>query len=261
MVSRTSIVIITGATSGFGTAMARRYFSAGARIVAIGRDAERLGRLTSELGNQSIGLALDVADNDAVVAALATLPPDFAEPTVLINNAGLSLGNTRVPDESLADWNRMVDTNIRGVLNMTHAIVPGMVTRNYGDIINISSIAANLAYPSGNVYGATKAFVRHFTLNLRSDLLGRNVRAICLEPGTARTGFAAVRLGSDAAAQEFYNQPNLLEAEDIAEIAFFCTSLPRRVNVNTLEVMPISQAFAFPAFASEMPVLGDNAHG
>ena len=257
MASRASIVIITGATSGFGAAMARRYAAVGAHIIAIGRDEQRLGRLTAKLGNQGIGLALDVADNDAVVAALATLPPAFAEPTVLINNAGLALGNARVPEESLADWNRMVDTNIRGVLNMTHAVVPGMVTRDFGDIVNISSIAAQHSYPSGNVYGATKAFVRQFTLNLRSDLLGRNIRAICLEPGTARTGFAAVRMGSDAAAEDFYNQPNLLEAEDIAEIAFFCTSLPRRVNVNTMEVMPISQASAFPTFATAMPALGD----
>jgi 3-hydroxy acid dehydrogenase/malonic semialdehyde reductase len=255
MTRRTSIVIITGATSGFGAAMARRYAESGAKIIAIGRNRERLAALEAELGSQCLGVSLDVADSAAVAAALAALPPEFAEPTVLINNAGLSIGNARIPDASLANWERMVDTNIRGVLNMTHAILPGMVARNYGDVINLSSIAANLAYPAGNVYGASKAFVRQFTLNLRADLLGRNIRAICIEPGTARTGFAAVRLGSEQAATDFYNHPNLLEAEDVADIVYFCTSLPRRVNINTLEVMPISQAFAFPAMATDMPVL------
>lgn len=256
MTRRTSIVIITGATSGFGAAMARRYAKSGARVIAIGRRRERLAALETELGRQCLGRAIDVADNAAVVAALSDLPSEFSEPTVLINNAGLALGNECVPNTSLADWERMVDTNIRGVLNMTHAVLPGMVARNYGDVINMSSIAGSLPYASGNVYGASKAFVRQFTRNLRSDLLGRNIRAICLEPGTARTDLAVVRLGLEQAAQDFYRYPNLLEAEDVAEIVHFCTSLPRRVNVNTLEVMPISQAFAFPAMAADMPVLG-----
>lgn len=255
MARRSPVVIITGATSGFGAAMARTYAANGARVLAIGRHGERLAALTTELGERATGLALDVADATAVAFALAGLPPEFAEPTILVNNAGVSAGGARAPEAALTDWERVVDTNVRGVLNLTHAVLPGMVARNHGDIVNIGSIAADLAYPTGNVYGASKAFVRQFTRNLRADLLGKNVRAMCIEPGTARTGFAATRLGAEAA-REFYSQPNLLEAQDVADIVFFCTSLPRRVNVNMLEVMPISQAFAFPAMAADMPVLG-----
>ena len=255
MMAHEQTVIVTGATSGFGDAMARLYAKAGARVVAIGRNRKKLNELSLALGARCTSLECDVGDMGAVVASLATLPEELSQPTVLINNAGLSVGNTLVPNEDMADWNRMVDTNIRGVLNMTHAVLPGMVSRNYGDVVNISSIASTIAYPGGNVYGASKAFVRQFTLNLRADLLGKNVRAICIEPGTARTGFAAVRLGSEKAAEDFYNQPNLLEAQDVAEIAFFCTALPRRVNVNMLQVMAISQAFSFPAMAADMPLL------
>jgi len=152
-------------------------------------------------------------------------------------------------------WKATIDTNIGGTINFTRAVLPGMVKRDYGHIVNIGSIAGSWPYPTGNVYGATKAFLRQFTLNLRADLLGSNVRATCVEPGTSRTEFAAVRLGSANAAEKFYRQPNLLEADDIAEIVYFCTALPRRVNINTLEVMPISQAFAFPAFAMGMASL------
>lgn len=254
MTKHPPVVFITGATSGFGEAMARTYVGAGARVVVIARQPERLAALTNELGDLATGLALDVADAAAVCAALASLPPAFAEPTIVVNNAGVTSGGALAPDAELGDWERAVDTNIRGVLNMTHTVLPGLVERNHGDIVNIGSISAQLAYPTGSVYGASKAFVRQFTRNLRSDLLGKNVRAMCIEPGTARTGFASSRLGAEAA-REFYKQPNLLEAQDVADIVFFCTSLPRRVNVNLLEVMPISQAFAFPAMARDMPVL------
>jgi 3-hydroxy acid dehydrogenase/malonic semialdehyde reductase len=235
--------------------MTRRYVEGGARIVAIGRDRQRLADCTRELGTLVTALTLDVADHAAVTAGLASLPPEFAQPTILINNAGVSLGNARVPDVSMADWQRMLDTNVRGVLNLTHAVLPGMIARNRGDVVNISSIAAHLPYPSGGVYGASKAFVSQFTRNLRADLLGKNIRVMCIEPGVVRTGFAAHRLGSREAAREFYRQPNLLEPQDIAEIVFFCTALPRRVNVNGLEVTPISQGFSSPAIASDMPEL------
>jgi len=255
MNNQSSIVIITGATSGFGTAMARNYAAAGAKIVAIGRNQKKLIELQNEIGEKCACLDLDVADMDAIKISLDSLPAEFSKPTILINNAGLSVGNAIVPKQEINDWNRMVDTNIRGVLNMTHAVLPGMVERNFGDVINISSIASSIAYPGGNVYGASKAFVKQFTLNLRADLIGKNIRAICIEPGTARTGFASVRLGSEEAASNFYKQPNLLEAQDVADIALFCTSLPRRVNINMLEVMPISQSFSFPAMAVDMPIV------
>jgi len=150
----------------------------------------------------------------------------------------------------------MVEVNVGGVLNLTHALLPGMVARDFGDIFNIGSIAAQAAYPTGNVYGATKAFVRQFTQNLRADLLGRNVRATCIEPGTVRTEFAAVRTGSTEAATRFYDHPNLMEAEDVAEIVALCLRLPRRVNVNLLEAMPLGQAHGGPVFADGMAVVG-----
>ncbi|HSV80356.1 MAG TPA: SDR family NAD(P)-dependent oxidoreductase [Ramlibacter sp.] len=249
------VVIITGATSGLGAAMTRCYVESGARVVAIGRDAQRLARVTRQLGPLVTPLTFDVADHAAVTASLASLPPEFAQPTILINNAGVSLGNARVPDVSMADWQRMLDTNVRGVLNLAHAVLPGMIARNHGDVVNIGSIAAHLPSPSGSVYGASKAFVSQFTRNLRADLLGKNIRVMCIEPGVVRTGFAAHRLGSQEAAREFYRQPNLLEPQDIAKIVFFCTALPRRVNVNGLEVTPISQGFSASTIAFDMPEL------
>lgn len=247
--------LVSGATSGIGAAIARRLVRDGARVVALGRRADRLAALRDELGDACHAAAVDVGDIAAVRAALDALPAGVAAIDLLVNNAGTARGQHRAQDADRADWQAMVDANIGGVLNLTHALLPGMVARDFGDIFNIGSIAAGAAYPTGNVYGATKAFVRQFTRNLRADLLGRNVRATCIEPGTVRTEFAAVRTGSAEAAAKFYDHPNLMEAEDVAEIVALCLALPRRINVNLLEAMPLGQAHGGPVFADGMAVV------
>lgn len=247
------IALVSGASSGIGLATARRLAGQGARIVALGRRQDRLQSLQRDLGQDLCHpLVADVADGERLAAAIGSLPPDFAAPDILVNNAGLALGNARAQSADRGQWQRMVDTNISGMLNLTHLLLPAMAERDFGDVVNIGSIAGRWPYPAGNVYGATKAFVRQFTLNLRADLLGHNIRAVCVEPGTVRTEFAAVRTASPDAAQAFYDHPNLMEPEDVAEIVSFCLTLPRRVNINMIEAMPLGQAFNFPAFADGM---------
>jgi 3-hydroxy acid dehydrogenase/malonic semialdehyde reductase len=247
------IALITGATSGFGAAIARRFAATGYRIIAIGRREKRLAALAESLGRGCLPLAVDVGDSRAVAAAIGGLPDAFRKVAVLVNNAGVALGDTKAQDARLEDWHRTIRTNVDGLVNMTHAVLPLMLAEGRGDIVTMGSIAGSLPYPKGNVYGATKAFAHQFTLNLRADLLGTDIRAICIEPGTSRTEFAEIRLGSRAAAAAFYDRAGLLEADDLAAIVEFCISLPRRVNVNVLEVMPTAQAFAFPAFAEATP--------
>lgn len=247
--------MVSGATSGIGAAIARRLAAEGARVVALGRRQERLQALRAELGDGCHVAAVDVGDSEAVRATLAALPEAFADIDLLVNNAGTARGQHRAQEADRADWQAMVDVNIGGVINLTHALLPGMVARDFGDVINIGSIAAGAAYPTGNVYGATKAFVRQFTQNLRADLLGRNIRATCIEPGTVRTEFAAVRSGSAEAAARFYDHPDLMEADDVAGIVALCLALPRRVNVNLLEAMPLGQAHGGPVFADGVAVV------
>jgi 3-hydroxy acid dehydrogenase/malonic semialdehyde reductase len=247
------VALVTGATSGFGAAIARRLAAGGYRIIAVGRREKRLAALAESLGPRCLPLAVDVGDSRAVAAAIGTLPDAFRKIAVLVNNAGVALGDARAQDSRLEDWERTIRTNVDGLVNMTHAVLPLMLAEGRGDIVTMGSIAGSLPYPKGNVYGATKAFAHQFTLNLRADLLGTDIRAICIEPGTARTEFAEVRLGSRKAAAAFYDREGLLEADDVAAIVEFCIALPRRVNVNVLEVMPTVQAFAFPAFAETAP--------
>ena len=237
----TKTILITGATSGFGAACARRFAAGGWRLILTGRRRERLESLQTELGDAvAAALVFDVRERRAVAAALQGLP----EIDVLLNNAGLALGLESVWQADLDDWDTMVDTNIKGVMYCTRALLPGMVTRNRGHIINIGSTAGNWPYPGGHVYGATKAFVQQFSRNLRADLLGTGVRVTNLEPGMAESEFSQVRFkGDEQRAAKVYQGAAPLRPEDIAEIVFFVANLPSHVNVNALEVMPVDQAW------------------
>lgn len=239
------ILFVTGATSGFGEAITRRFVGEGHTVIAAGRRAERLTALKGELGERVHTLVLDVRDREAVKAAIDNLPDEVRAIDVLVNNAGLALGLDPAQDASLDDWDAMVDTNIKGLLYMTRAVLPGMVARNRGHVVNIGSIAANYPYPGSNVYGASKAFVRRLSLNLRADVLGTRVRVTDVEPGMCGgTEFSNVRFhGDDAAADSVYAGVEALTAEDVAETVHWVVSRPAHVNINTIELMPVQQAF------------------
>jgi 3-hydroxy acid dehydrogenase/malonic semialdehyde reductase len=240
------IVLVTGATAGFGTAIARRFAQDQARIVAVGRRRERLEALAGELGKDRVlPLPLDVRDRSAVLGAIEGLPPAFRDIDVLVNNAGLALGLEPAQRAALDDWDEMIDTNCKGLVTMTRAVLPGMVERDRGHIVNIGSTAGEFPYPGGNVYGATKAFVRQFSLNLRADLLGTKVRVTDIEPGlVGGTEFSVVRFKGDAAkATAPYQDTEPLTPEDIADAVHWVATRPPRVNVNVLQVMPVVQAF------------------
>lgn len=239
------IVVVTGATAGFGAAITHRFANAGHRIVAIGRRAERLDALRDQLGDCILPLTLDVTDRDAVTSAIAGLPADFAAVDVLVNNAGLALGLEPAHRAKLDDWDAMIDTNAKGLVYVTHALLPGMVERDRGHVINMGSIAASYPYPGGNVYGATKAFVRQFSLNLRADLAGTRVRVTDIEPGlVGGSEFSTVRFGGDEErARKLYEGADPLLPEDIADAVEWVALRPARVNINTIEMMPVSQTF------------------
>jgi 3-hydroxy acid dehydrogenase/malonic semialdehyde reductase len=239
-------VFVTGATAGFGEAIAERFIADGHHVVATGRRVEKLQALRERLGDRLLPLQLDVCDAEAVAALPRTLPEPFAQVSVLVNNAGLALGMAPAQRVDLEDWTRMIDTNVTGLARVTHALLPGMVERNVGHIINIGSTAGNYPYPGGNVYGASKAFVRQFSLNLRGDLIGTKLRVTNIEPGmVAGTEFSNVRFkGDDKMAASRYEGITCLNAGDIAEAVAWVSGLPAHVNINTLEVMPVSQSFA-----------------
>jgi 3-hydroxy acid dehydrogenase/malonic semialdehyde reductase len=237
-------VLITGATAGFGAALARAYAASGDRLVLIGRRTERLEALKAELGGEVHVVTLDVRDRAAVETAIAALPAPFDAVDVLINNAGLARGLNPAQSADLDDWDTMIDTNIKGVTYMARAVLPGMVARDRGHVINLGSVAGTYPYPGGNVYGGTKAFVHQFSLNLRADLLGSNVRVTCIEPGMAETEFSLVRFsGDDSRASKVYEGMTPMSADDIAGVIHWVTKMPRHVNVNMLELMPVMQAF------------------
>lgn len=233
--------LITGATSGFGAACARRFAKEGWKLILTGRRTERLEEMQRELGSAvTTLLALDVRDRQGVFDALQGL----TDVDLLLNNAGLALGLEKAWEVDLDDWETMVDTNVKGVMYCTRAILPGMVKRNCGHIITIGSTAGNWPYPGGNVYGGTKAFVQQFSRNLRADLLGTRVRVTNIEPGMAETEFSQVRFkGNVEKAGSVYSGTEPLQPEDIAETVFFAATLPPHVNINTLEMMSINQAW------------------
>ncbi|WP_145143050.1 bifunctional NADP-dependent 3-hydroxy acid dehydrogenase/3-hydroxypropionate dehydrogenase YdfG [Roseomonas gilardii] len=240
------IVLVTGATAGFGTAIARRFAADGARVIAAGRRAERLEALKAELGaDKVLPLVLDVRDRAAVMKAVEGLPAEWAAVDVLVNNAGLALGLEPAQKADLDDWDTMVDTNVKGLMYLTRALLPGMVERQRGHVINLGSTAGEWPYPGGNVYGATKAFVRQFSLNLRTDLFGTPVRVTDIQPGlVGGTEFSNVRFhGDDAKAGAVYEGADALTPDDIADAIHWVATRPARVNVNMLQVMPVAQSF------------------
>ena len=239
-------VFVTGASAGFGEAIVRRFHAAGARVIACARRRERLEALAAELGDHVLPLELDVRDRAAVEQLVASLPDAFAQVDCLVNNAGLALGLEPAQRASVDDWDRMIDTNCKGLVYVTRALLPGMLARARGHVVNIGSVAGSYPYPGGNVYGASKAFVHQLSLNLRADLYGAPVRVTCIEPGLCGdTEFSLVRFAGDAArAASVYDGTKPLSADDVTEAVFWATSLPPHMNINLIELMPVAQSFA-----------------
>ena len=237
-------ILVTGATAGFGAAMTRRFVHDGHRVIAAARRVERLQALHTEFGEAVLPLTLDVTDAQSVAALPNSLPPEWRQVDVLVNNAGMAVGLDPAQKASVADWDRMVAVNVSGMMHMTHALLPGMAERNRGHIVNISSTAAIYPYPDGHVYGASKAFVTQFSLNLRADLVGTGVRVTDLEPGlVGGTEFSVKRFGGDTArASAVYAGTVPLSADDIAEAASWVVNLPAHMNINRMEIMPTCQA-------------------
>ena len=241
----TKTALITGATSGFGAASVRRFANAGWRVVATGRRADRLKRLADEFGAARVFTAsFDMRKADAIEAALAGLPASFRDIDLLINNAGLALGTAPAQKASLDQWNQMIETNVIGLVTITHKLLDTLIARK-GAIINISSVAASYPYPGGNVYGGSKAFVSQFSLGLRSDLHGTGVRVTAVEPGMAETEFTLVRTsGNREASDKLYKGADPMTAENIADTLFWIATLPPHMNINRIELMPVSQSFS-----------------
>ena len=235
---------ITGATAGIGAAAARRFVADGWKVVITGRRAERLNALVAELGADKVNaIAFDMRDGAAIDAAIAGLPAEFAGIDLLINNAGLALGTAPAQQADLGQWRQMIDTNITGLVTITHKLLPLLIERK-GAIINLSSTASTYPYSGGNTYGGTKAFVTQFTLGLRADLHGTGVRVTSVEPGMVETEFTVIRTGSQAASDALYQGSNPLTAQDIADTLLWVASQPAHINMNRIELMPVSQSFA-----------------
>jgi len=239
-------ILITGATSGFGKACAQKFADNGWQLILVGRRKERLKEIKKELSEKVNvhTIPLDVRIRRDVMTKLSSIPGELSQIDVLVNNAGLALGLEPAHDADLDNWDQMIDTNNKGLVYVTRAILPGMVERNSGLIVNIGSISGNWPYPGGNVYGATKAFVQQFSRNLRADLLGKNIRVTNIEPGLAETEFSIVRFDGDVEkARKVYQNTKALTAGDIADIIWWLANIPEHVNINNLEVMPTFQAW------------------
>lgn len=241
--SRTAL--ITGATAGIGEAAADAFVGAGWRVIATGRRADRLDALAERLGRDKVHpAAFDMRDEAGRDAALAALPEGFRDIDLLINNAGLALGSSPAQQSDLGQWETMIATNVSALVSLTHKLLPALIART-GAIINLSSVAGNYPYTGGNVYGATKAFVKQFSLGLRSDLHGTGVRVTSIEPGMVETEFTVVRNGGDQAASDtFYRDAHPMTGEDIAATLLWVAELPSHLNINRLELMPVTQSFA-----------------
>ncbi len=240
------IVLITGATSGFGLATAKKFAQHGYPLVITGRREERLQKLSDELSSLTAVYfkPLDVRNADQVHELVEQLPPEFQNVAILVNNAGLALGASPADQASLNDWHTMIDTNVTGLVNVTHALLGTLKKQASASIINLASIAANWPYPGSHVYGASKAFVAQFSRNLRSDFAGTGVRVTSLEPGLCESEFSLVRFkGDQDKYNALYKNANALQPEDIANIIFWIAEQPAHININSLEVMPTSQAW------------------
>jgi 3-hydroxy acid dehydrogenase/malonic semialdehyde reductase len=239
-------ILITGATSGFGEATARLFAANDDwQLILTGRRKERLDKLQQELGgaDRVHVCCFDITDRNAVEQTIENLPSQFSDIDVLLNNAGLALGLEPADKTDLDDWEQMVDTNIKGLMYCTRKVLPKMRERQQGYVINIGSVAGNWPYPGGNTYGATKAFVKQFSLSLRADLLGSNIRVTNIEPGIAETEFSMVRFKDDQQqAGNVYQNTSALTANDIANTVWWLVNTPEHMNVSTMEVMPTQQA-------------------
>lgn len=239
----TGTILITGATSGFGQATARLFCENGWKVIGTGRRMERLNELKAEFGANFLGLCFDITDETAMQEALDSLPADWAKIDVLVNNAGLALGTAPAPQTKLSDWKTMIDTNITALVTITDKLLPTLIDTK-GVVVNLASIASTWPYPGGNVYGGTKAFLRQFSLGLRADLHGKGVRVTSIEPGLCESEFTLVRTGgSQEAYDSLYKGANALQPEDIANTIYWVANLPKHMNINSLEVMPVSQAW------------------
>ena len=238
-------VLITGASAGFGKALAERLVANGHRVIGCARRLDKLNALANTLGEAFLPVVMDVSDTASIPQIIADLPADFKQIDVLVNNAGLALGTEPAQKADLDDWMLMIDTNIKGLMALTHAVLPAMVARDSGYIINVGSIAGSWPYFGGNVYGATKAFVKQFSLNLRADLIGTQVRVTNLEPGNvAGTEFSNVRYhGDDDKAAQVYDGFKTMTGDDIGDILLWLIESPAHINVNRLEVMPVAQTY------------------
>ncbi len=245
----TKTALVTGASAGFGEAISRRLVAEGWRVIACARRADKLDALRQALGEALSPSVLDVTDAQAVAALPGSLPEGWRELDLLVNNAGLALGMDSAQTADLKGWDTMVAVNVTGLMHVTRALLPSMLARNRGLIVNLGSTAANYAYPGGNVYGASKAFAEQFTLGLKADLIGTGVRVSCIEPGmVGGTEFSAVRFGGDQSrAAKVYEGVDPLTPEDIAETVAWIANLPPHMNVNLIELMPTCQAPAAPA--------------
>jgi 3-hydroxy acid dehydrogenase/malonic semialdehyde reductase len=237
-------ILITGATSGFGLACGRRFAAEGWQLIITGRRVERLQALADEFPDTPMHQAvLDIRDRDQIEAMVAGLPDQFKNIDILLNNAGLALGVAPAQEANLEDWETMVDTNIKGLYILTRTVLPGMVARNQGHIINMGSVAGTYPYPGGNVYGASKAFVKQFSSNLLTDLVHTRIRVTNIEPGLAQTEFSIVRLhGNKGKADDIYKGTQPITGDDIAEIVHWVASVPAHININAVEVMPVCQS-------------------
>lgn len=241
------IVLITGASSGIGAACAHFFAEAGARLILVARRLERLEELAAALktqfGTEALLLQLDVGDRPSVESTLGALPEAWAAVDILVNNAGLSRGLDKLHEGDFQDWEEMIDTNVKGLLYVTRAILPGMVQRDRGHVINIGSIAGHQPYPGGNVYCATKAAVKSLTECIKLDLLGTAVRISSVDPGMVETEFSDVRFHGDGnRAQKVYQGLTPLTADDVADVVLFCATRPAHVNINDVVLMPVDQA-------------------